>query len=153
VINTLSLSFMSEPNNVEIGFKKEIWEAADLLRGNLDASEYKCTNLIMHRKHSNCMAHDIKTAHYEGEKLSLTADELAFYDALTTPEFVKDFYSNNELISLTKELTDILCKNKTIDWQKKETAYAVSSNASSKATATHQKRWNTRSRPFLGSVR
>lgn len=28
-------------NTAEIGFEKEIWKAADLLRGNLDASEYK----------------------------------------------------------------------------------------------------------------
>jgi type I restriction enzyme M protein len=32
---------MAEQNNAEIGFEKEIWKAADLLRGNLDASEYK----------------------------------------------------------------------------------------------------------------
>lgn len=32
---------MAEQNNTEIGFEKEIWKAADLLRGNLDASEYK----------------------------------------------------------------------------------------------------------------
>jgi type I restriction enzyme M protein len=32
---------MAETNNAEIGFEKEIWKAADLLRGNLDASEYK----------------------------------------------------------------------------------------------------------------
>lgn len=32
---------MTEQNTAEIGFEKEIWKAADLLRGNLDASEYK----------------------------------------------------------------------------------------------------------------
>lgn len=33
---------MAKTNNTaEIGFEKEIWKAADLLRGNLDASEYK----------------------------------------------------------------------------------------------------------------
>lgn len=36
---------MTKNNTAEIGFEKEIWKAADLLRGNLDASEYKsgCT--------------------------------------------------------------------------------------------------------------
>ena len=54
----------------------------------------------------------------------LTQEELAFYDALTKPENIKDFYQNNELIDLTRELTEMLRKNRTIDWQKKETARA-----------------------------
>jgi type I restriction enzyme R subunit len=33
-------------------------------------------------------------------------------------------YSNEELVALTKELTEELRKNKTIDWQKKESARA-----------------------------
>ena len=60
----------------------------------------------------------------EGEKLGLTADELAFYDALTKPQAIKDFYEHDELIAITKELTDLLRKNRTIDWQKKESARA-----------------------------
>lgn len=44
--------------------------------------------------------------------------------ALTKPENIKDFYQNNELIDLTRELTEMLRKNRTIDWQKKETARA-----------------------------
>lgn len=32
---------MAKQNTADIGFEKEIWKAADLLRGNLDASEYK----------------------------------------------------------------------------------------------------------------
>ena len=32
---------MVKQNTADIGFEKEIWKAADLLRGNLDASEYK----------------------------------------------------------------------------------------------------------------
>ena len=51
-------------------------------------------------------------------------DEMAFYDALTKPQAVKDFYENEELVAITKELTDALRKNKTIDWQKREGARA-----------------------------
>ena len=32
---------MAEKNNANIGFEKQIWDAACVLRGNLDASEYK----------------------------------------------------------------------------------------------------------------
>ena len=32
---------MAEINSAEIGFEKEIWKAADKMRGNIDASEYK----------------------------------------------------------------------------------------------------------------
>jgi type I restriction enzyme R subunit len=60
----------------------------------------------------------------QGKKLGLSEEELAFYDALTKPEHIKDFYENKELIALTKELTEMLRKNRTIDWQQKETARA-----------------------------
>ena len=70
------------------------------------------------------LAKDIAAAAAEGEKLGLTADELAFYDALTKPQAIKDFYQHDELIAITKELTDMLRKNRTIDWQKKESARA-----------------------------
>ncbi len=70
------------------------------------------------------LANQLSQAHKEGEELGLTADELAFYDALTKPQAIKDFYENEELIAITKELADTLRKNKTIDWQKKESARA-----------------------------
>ena len=70
------------------------------------------------------LAKEIADANAEGEKLGLTAEELAFYDALTKPQAIKDFYEHDELIAITKELTDLLRKNRTIDWQKKESARA-----------------------------
>ena len=70
------------------------------------------------------LAKEISNAHAEGEKLGLTAEELAFYDAITKPQAIKDFYERDELIAITKELTDLLRKNRTIDWQKKESARA-----------------------------
>lgn len=70
------------------------------------------------------LAKQIAIAQKEGDKLGLTADELAFYDALTKPQAIRDFYENEELIAITKELADTLRKNKTIDWQKRESARA-----------------------------
>ena len=70
------------------------------------------------------LAKQIAEAQKEGEKLGLTADELAFYDALTKPQAIKDFYENEELIAITKELADTLRRNRTIDWQERSSARA-----------------------------
>ena len=70
------------------------------------------------------LAKEMLHASEEGNKLGLSDEELAFYDALTKPQAVKDFYTNEQLVEMTRELTEILRKNKTIDWQKKESARA-----------------------------
>ena len=49
------------------------------------------------------MAQQIREAHDAGDELGLSEDELAFYDALTKPQAIKDFYENDELIAITKE--------------------------------------------------
>lgn len=67
----------------------------------------------------------IADAYAAGDKLGLTQEELAFYDALTKPQAIKDFYENDTLVAMTRELTEMLRKNRTIDWQKKETARAT----------------------------
>lgn len=70
------------------------------------------------------MAQLILEAHDAGDELGLSEDELAFYDALTKPQAIKDFYENEELIAITKELTEALRKNRSIDWQKRDSARA-----------------------------
>jgi len=70
------------------------------------------------------MAKEMAAAKAEGDALGLTEEELAFYDALTRPEAIKDAYSNEELVAMTRELTDMLRKSRTVDWQKKESARA-----------------------------
>lgn len=70
------------------------------------------------------LATEISQSEIEGNELGLTAEEKSFYDALTQPRAVHDFYTNEQLIAMTKELTEELRKNRTIDWQKKESARA-----------------------------
>lgn len=70
------------------------------------------------------LARQMTEARKKGEEMGLTADELAFYDALTKPQAIKDFYENEELIAITKELADTLRRNRTIDWQKRDSARA-----------------------------
>lgn len=69
-------------------------------------------------------AEEIKAQKDEGKELGLSEEEMAFYDALTKPAAIKDFYTNDVLVDMTRELTETLRKNRTIDWQKKETARA-----------------------------
>ncbi|MBQ8708477.1 MAG: type I restriction endonuclease subunit R [Succinivibrionaceae bacterium] len=134
----------------EIGKMKEKNLAVELLKKLLAEQVviYKKTNVVKSEKFSEIIQHtmnqylngmltneeviqellnlakQIAAARKEGEHLGLTADELAFYDALTKPQAIKDFYKNEELIALTKELADTLRKNRTIDWQKRESARA-----------------------------
>ena len=69
-------------------------------------------------------AREIIAGEEAGKQLNLSSEELAFYDALTRPEAVKDFYTNEQLVAITRELTEALRTNKTIDWNLKESAQA-----------------------------
>lgn len=134
----------------EVSKMKEKNLAVELLKKLIaeQVSIYKRTNVVKSEKFSEIMqnilnsylngmltneevieemlklAKQLSQAHKDGEELGLTADELAFYDALTKPQAIKDFYKNEELIAITKELADTLRRNKSIDWQKKESARA-----------------------------
>lgn len=70
------------------------------------------------------MAKDMMRDRTDAEKLGLNEEEMAFYDAITKPAAVKDFYDNDQLVSITRELTETLQRSATIDWQKKESARA-----------------------------
>jgi type I restriction enzyme R subunit len=70
------------------------------------------------------MAKNIKEQEEEGDKLGLSVEEKAFYDALTRPEMVRKCYTDEQFVALTKELTETLRKNRSIDWRHKESARA-----------------------------
>ncbi len=70
------------------------------------------------------MAEEIKKSEEQGNELGLTVEEKAFYDALSSPEGVRQAYTDEQFVALTKELTDQLRKNRTIDWNRKESSRA-----------------------------
>lgn len=134
----------------EIAKMKEKNIAVELLKKLLAerVSLYKKTNLVQAQKFSELlnmslsnyikglltneevikellkMAKEIAAAENAANELGLSHEEKAFYDALTRPQAVKDAYTNEELVAITRELTEALRKNRTIDWQQKETARA-----------------------------
>ena len=67
------------------------------------------------------MANDIMAGDRSGE---MSQEELAFYEAITRPEAIKDFYTHDVLVAMTKELTDQLRRNRTVDWQFRNDARA-----------------------------
>lgn len=60
---------MAVNNSVELGFEKEIWKAADIMRGNMDAAEYKhvILGLIFLKYISDRFEHKYKKLLEEGE--------------------------------------------------------------------------------------
>ena len=70
------------------------------------------------------MAQKIKQDEEEGNELGLSQEEKAFYDALSSPEGIKEAYSSEQFKALTIALTEQLRKNRTIDWNKKDSARA-----------------------------
>ena len=70
------------------------------------------------------MAQELKAHAEQASELGLTEEEQAFYDALTRPRAVKDFYESETLVAMAKELTEALRSSKTIDWRQKESARA-----------------------------
>lgn len=70
------------------------------------------------------LAEEIRRAHQVGQANGLTEEELAFYDAITKPEVIKDFYTNDVLVAMTRELTDTLRRSRTVDWHRRSDARA-----------------------------
>ncbi len=110
--------------------------------------KYERTNLVQSRKFSEMMsmslstylkgmltneevleellklAKAIKEAEEKGNELGLSVEEKAFYDALSSDEEAKKAYTDAEFVAMTKELTEMLRKNRTIDWNQKATSRA-----------------------------
>ena len=70
------------------------------------------------------LARDIREAGARGERLGLTDDELAFYDALETNDSAVQVLGDETLRAIAQELVDTVRRNVTIDWTLRENVRA-----------------------------
>ncbi len=70
------------------------------------------------------IAKEIKEADKEGEKLGLTTDEVAFYNALEINDSAVRVLGDEQLKEIAREIADKVRANATIDWTIRESARA-----------------------------
>ena len=66
------------------------------------------------------LARDLREANARGERLGLSEDELAFYDALGTNDSAVAILGDETLRAIARELVDKVRNNLTIDWTLRE---------------------------------
>lgn len=146
----VEISLFDESFLAEVAAMKEKNVAFEALKRLIKerVRAYQCTSVVKARKFSELlqgtlnaylngmlsnaevieelvkMAKEMTADRDEATKLGLSDEEMAFYDAITKPQAVKDFYNNDQLVAISRELTDAMRSNATIDWQKKESARA-----------------------------
>lgn len=70
------------------------------------------------------MAKEIKEMRDQENDLGLNKDEIAFYDALTADDAVREFMDDETLKKIAHELTSAIKNNITIDWSVRKSAQA-----------------------------
>ena len=70
------------------------------------------------------IAKEIKEADKDGERLGLTKDEVAFYNALEVNDSAVMVLGDDQLKEIAREITDKVRANATIDWTIRESARA-----------------------------
>ena len=70
------------------------------------------------------LARDMREANARGERLGLSEDELAFYDALETNDSAVQVLGDETLRDIARELVETVRRNATIDWTLRENVRA-----------------------------
>jgi type I restriction enzyme R subunit len=70
------------------------------------------------------MAKEMNAARGRGEKLGLSPEEVAFFDALAQNESAVDVLGDDKLMTIAREVVKTIRDNTTIDWTLKESVQA-----------------------------
>jgi type I restriction enzyme R subunit len=107
--------------------KKNLVESrsfAEMLERSVRAYQSRAIETAQVIEQLIALAKDMREAHKRGEKLGLTDDELAFYDALEVNDSAVKVLGNETLMTIARELVENVRRNVTIDWTVKESARA-----------------------------
>ncbi|WP_066718918.1 type I restriction endonuclease subunit R [Clostridium sp. Marseille-P299] len=70
------------------------------------------------------LSQEMSESYHAGDAKGLTLEEVAFYDALAADPKVLENMEDQVLVEMAQELTELIRKNRTVDWDKKESARA-----------------------------
>jgi len=97
---------------------------AELLERSIRAYQNRAIQTAQVIEELITLAKEMREAHKRGEKLGLTDDELAFYDALEVNDSAVKVLGDQVLRTIAHELVANVRKNLSIDWTVKESARA-----------------------------
>lgn len=89
-----------------------------------EGTDYEAGSLSETRQKLIDLAKETVRSENAHERLGLSRAEMAFYNAIADSKNVQDFYTDEELINITKELTEIIANEMTPDWYMKQSGRA-----------------------------
>jgi type I restriction enzyme R subunit len=114
-------------NDIQARFKNNVVQNrkfTDLLQQALNKYRNRAIETAQVIEELIAMAEEFRAAAERGEDLGLSADEMAFYDALETNQAAVRELGDDILRKIAAELTDQLRKNVSVDWSVRETVRA-----------------------------
>jgi type I restriction enzyme R subunit len=114
-------------DEIKVSFKRNIVQArsfAKMLEETIKKYQNRTIETAQVIAQLIDLAKDFREAQKRGEKLNLSEDELAFYDALTNNESAIEVLGNETLKKIARELTILIRENTTIDWTLKDSVKA-----------------------------
>jgi type I restriction enzyme R subunit len=114
-------------DEIKVSFKRNIVQArsfANLLEETIKKYQNRTIETAQVISELIDLAKDFREAQKRGEKLNLSEDELAFYDALANNKSAVDVLGDETLKTIARELTVLIRKNTTIDWTLRDSVKA-----------------------------
>jgi type I restriction enzyme, R subunit len=114
-------------DDVKVRFRRnhvEIQKFSDMLKGAYGKYINRFISLVELIDELVRIAKGVREAQEKGEKMNLTEDELAFYDALADNESAKQVLGDDSLRTMAKLLVQQVRRNVSIDWTIRDSAQA-----------------------------